>query len=29
MDFDEHIAKVIASMEERSTELGLDQGAGG
>jgi putative nucleotidyltransferase with HDIG domain len=28
VDFDEHIAKVIASMEERSTELGLDKGAG-
>jgi putative nucleotidyltransferase with HDIG domain len=29
VDFDEHIAKVIAAMEERSTELGLDKGAGG
>jgi putative nucleotidyltransferase with HDIG domain len=28
VDFDEHIAKVIASMEERSAELGLDKGAG-
>ena len=28
VDFDEHLAKVIASMEERSTELGLDSGAG-
>jgi putative nucleotidyltransferase with HDIG domain len=28
VDFDEHIAKVIASMEERATELGLDKGAG-
>ena len=28
MDFDEHIAKVIASLEERATELGLDKGAG-
>jgi predicted hydrolase (HD superfamily) len=24
VDFDEHVAKVIAAMEERSTELGLD-----
>ena len=24
VDFDEHISKVIAAMEERSTELGLD-----
>jgi predicted hydrolase (HD superfamily) len=24
VDFDEHIAKVIAAMEERSAELGLD-----
>jgi putative nucleotidyltransferase with HDIG domain len=28
VDFDSHIATVIAAMEERSTELGLDQGAG-
>jgi predicted hydrolase (HD superfamily) len=28
VDFDEHVAKVIASMEERSAELGLDAGAG-
>ena len=28
VDFDEHIAKVIAAMQERATELGLDQGAG-
>ena len=28
VDFDEHIAKVIASLEERATELGLDKGAG-
>ena len=28
VDFDEHLAKVIAAMEERSTELGLDSGAG-
>jgi putative nucleotidyltransferase with HDIG domain len=28
VDFDEHVARVIAAMEERSTELGLDQGAG-
>jgi putative nucleotidyltransferase with HDIG domain len=28
VDFDEHVTKVIAFMEERSTELGLDQGAG-
>jgi putative nucleotidyltransferase with HDIG domain len=28
VDFDEHVAKVIAFMEERATELGLDQGAG-
>jgi putative nucleotidyltransferase with HDIG domain len=28
VDFDEHLAKVIAALEERSTELGLDgQGA--
>jgi predicted hydrolase (HD superfamily) len=24
VDFDEHVSKVIAAMEERSTELGLD-----
>jgi putative nucleotidyltransferase with HDIG domain len=29
VDFDEHVAKVIAAMEERSGELGLDSGAGG
>jgi putative nucleotidyltransferase with HDIG domain len=32
VDFDEHVRKVIAAMEERSTELGLDgqeDGAGG
>lgn len=28
VDFDDHVRKVIAAMEERSTELGLDQGAG-
>jgi putative nucleotidyltransferase with HDIG domain len=28
VDFDTHVAKVIASMEERATELGLDEGAG-
>jgi predicted hydrolase (HD superfamily) len=28
VDFDEHVSKVIAAMEERATELGLDQGAG-
>ena len=28
VDFDEHIAKVVAAMEERSGELGLDTGAG-
>jgi putative nucleotidyltransferase with HDIG domain len=28
VDFDTHVAKVIAAMEERATELGLDQGAG-
>jgi putative nucleotidyltransferase with HDIG domain len=28
VDFDEHIARVIAAMEERATELGLDKGAG-
>ena len=28
VDFDDHIARVIAAMEERSTELGLDAGAG-
>ena len=27
VDFDEHVAKVIAAMEERSTELGLDGAA--
>src|SRR4051812_22799086 len=27
-DFDEHLRKVIAFMEERSGELGLDSGAG-
>jgi putative nucleotidyltransferase with HDIG domain len=26
VDFDEHVRKVIAAMEERSTELGLDGG---
>jgi predicted hydrolase (HD superfamily) len=29
VDFDEHLRKVIAFMEERSGELGLDSGAGG
>jgi putative nucleotidyltransferase with HDIG domain len=29
VDFDQHIATVIASMESRATELGLDQGRGG
>jgi putative nucleotidyltransferase with HDIG domain len=28
VDFDEHITRVVAAMEERSTELGLDKGAG-
>jgi putative nucleotidyltransferase with HDIG domain len=28
VDFDEHITKVIAAMEERATELGIDKGAG-
>jgi putative nucleotidyltransferase with HDIG domain len=28
VDFDTHVSKVIAAMEERATELGLDQGAG-
>jgi putative nucleotidyltransferase with HDIG domain len=28
VEFDEHVARVIAAIEERSTELGLDQGAG-
>jgi putative nucleotidyltransferase with HDIG domain len=28
VDFDEHITKVIAALEERSGELGLDAGAG-
>jgi putative nucleotidyltransferase with HDIG domain len=28
VDFDDHIKKVIAALEERSTELGLDSGAG-
>jgi putative nucleotidyltransferase with HDIG domain len=28
VEFDEHVRKVIAAMEERSAELGLDQGAG-
>jgi putative nucleotidyltransferase with HDIG domain len=28
VDFDTHVAKVIAAMEERATELGLDRGAG-
>ena len=28
VDFDEHVTKVIAAMEERSSELGLDSGAG-
>jgi len=28
VDFDEHVSNVIASMEERSAELGLDKGAG-
>jgi putative nucleotidyltransferase with HDIG domain len=28
VDFDEHIAKVIAAMEERAAELGLDKGGG-
>jgi putative nucleotidyltransferase with HDIG domain len=28
IEFDEHIAKVIAAMEERATELGIDKGAG-
>jgi putative nucleotidyltransferase with HDIG domain len=27
VDFDEHVAKVIAAMEERATELGLDGSA--
>jgi putative nucleotidyltransferase with HDIG domain len=28
VDFDEHIAKVIAAMESRAEELGLDKGGG-
>src|SRR3954452_4369448 len=28
VDFDEHIAKVIAAMEDRAAELGLDKGGG-
>ena len=28
IEFDEHLAKVIASMEERAGELGLEKGAG-
>ena len=28
VEFDEHVSNVIAAMQERSTELGLDQGAG-
>jgi predicted hydrolase (HD superfamily) len=28
VDFDEHIARVIAAMEERAGELGLESGAG-
>jgi predicted hydrolase (HD superfamily) len=28
VDFDTHVARVIAAMEERATALGLDQGAG-
>jgi putative nucleotidyltransferase with HDIG domain len=28
VDFDEHLKTVIAAMEERSAELGLDEGAG-
>jgi putative nucleotidyltransferase with HDIG domain len=28
VDLDEHITRVIAAMEERSAELGLDKGAG-
>ena len=28
VDFDEHIARVIAAMEERASELGLDSGQG-
>ena len=27
VDFDEHVARVIAAMEERAEELGLDRGA--
>ena len=29
VDFDEHLAKVIAAMESRAEELGLERGAGG
>ena len=29
VDFDEHVAKLIAALEERSGELGLHSGAGG
>ena len=29
VDFDQHVAKVIAAMEERAEELGLERGAGG
>ncbi|MEA2484433.1 MAG: hypothetical protein QOC55_2380, partial [Thermoleophilaceae bacterium] len=28
VDFDEHLANVIAFMEERARELGLDSGGG-
>jgi putative nucleotidyltransferase with HDIG domain len=28
VDFDEHVTRVIAALEERSSELGLDNGAG-
>jgi putative nucleotidyltransferase with HDIG domain len=28
VDFDEHLTRVIAAMEERATELGIDKGAG-
>jgi predicted hydrolase (HD superfamily) len=28
VDFDEHVARVIAAMEERSEALGLDSGRG-
>jgi putative nucleotidyltransferase with HDIG domain len=29
VDFDDHLTRVIAAMEERASELGIDKGAGG